>query len=180
MDRSHLLVAAALVGTAGLAGAWFSARPPAPVPMVVERGPAAEGGGIMVHVSGEVRVPGLVRLPEGARVGEAVAAAGGVTPLADLSSVNLAAPLADGQQVAVPGRGRSDPGPAAGSGVGRVRLNSATAAELEALPGVGPVLAGRIVAHREAHGPFASVEDLLDVPGIGEAKLAALRDLVAP
>jgi competence protein ComEA len=91
--------------------------------------------------------------------------------------VNLAAPLADGQQLSVP-RVSADGEAAAVAGDGRVRLNLAGVEELETLPGVGPVLAERIVAYRQEHGPFAVVEDLLDVPGIGEGKLAALRDAV--
>jgi competence protein ComEA len=94
--------------------------------------------------------------------------------------VNLAAPLRDGEQVVIPGLVSGQPAPGGGSSAtdadGRVRINLATAVELETLPGVGPVLAGRIIEFREEHGPFGTVEDLLDVPGIGEAKLASLRD----
>lgn len=168
------MAAGAVVLAAAGAGLWYGGRAPAepPVSVVPLAGPESA---ITVHVAGEVRSPGVVRVPAGSRVGVAVAAAGGALPDADLTRVNLAAPLVDGQQVVVPGRGEeSEAAPADG----RIRLNAADAEELEALPGVGPVLAARIVAYREEHGPFGAVEDLLDVPGIGEAKLAALRDAV--
>ncbi len=126
--------------------------------------------------------PGLVELGIGARTADAIAAAGGVVPGADIGALNLAAPVRDGEQVRVPS---ALPTSAAGGGGGNVpddglvHVNTADAAGLQALPGVGPVLAARIVAYREQHGPFSAVEDLLDVAGIGEARLAALRDAVA-
>jgi competence protein ComEA len=137
---------------------------------------------VLVYVSGWVAEPGVVSLPPGARVGDAIARAGGARPGADLEGVNLAQPLMDGQQVMVPGpAGTSGPLPSVPGDdrSGPIRLNAATAEELESLPGVGPVLAERIVAHREQVGPYEKVEDLLGVPGIGETKLAAIRDLVA-
>ena len=151
------------------------ASPPGPSPATA---PAPGPRTVVVSVVGRVARPGLVTLPEGARVADAVEAAGGLLPGADQAAVNIAAVLADGQQVAVgvPGAAGPAPGPgapagrSAGSG-GPVDLNRAAAAELEALPGVGPVLAQRIVAHREQHGPFGAVEDLLDVAGIGPAVL---------
>jgi competence protein ComEA len=144
-------------------------------------GAPGEGDGaeeITVHVAGAVIRPGLVQLPADGRVADAIAAAGGIAGGGDASSVNLAARLVDGSQVVVPAEG-GPPGSVGGVGDGLVHVNHADASQLEALPGVGPVLAERIVAHREASGPFAAVEDLLGVPGIGEAKLASLRDLVA-
>jgi competence protein ComEA len=128
-----------------------------------------------VHVSGAVRMPGLVRLPSGSRVADAVAAAGGALPDADLQSTNLAATLSDADHIVV--RSVGD-GVAASTSTG-IDLNQSAASDLETLPGVGPVLAGRIVAYRESNGPYRSVEDLLDVPGIGEAKLAQMRDAIA-
>ncbi len=134
---------------------------------------------IVVHVSGEVESAGLVQVPSDARVADVIAAAGGVTVRADLLGVNLAEPVADGQQVVVPsGSGRSTAAVPAVEADSRIRINEADASALETLPGVGPVLAGTIIAHRDEYGPFRSVEDLLDVPGIGEQKLAALRDRV--
>ena len=124
--------------------------------------------------------PGVVSLPEGSLAADAVAAAGGMLPGALADSVNLAAPVSDGAQLIVPGPDSGLPvveGQGAAGG-GLVAVNRATATELEVLPGVGPVLAERIVAYREQNGPFSQVEDLLGVPGIGEAKLAALRDLI--
>jgi competence protein ComEA len=133
---------------------------------------------VVVSVVGLVTHPGLVTLPTGARVADAVAAAGGLLPGADPASVNLAAVVADGQQVAVgvPGAAGGTSAPADGSG-GPVNLNTATAEQLDALPGIGPVLAQRIVAYREQNGRFTAVEQLDDVPGIGPSiydRLAAL------
>lgn len=178
-----------MVVVAGIgAGVWFGrgvTAPPTPLrsaqaPSTTEVGVADE---ITVHVAGWVEVPGMVRLDARARVGDAVAAAGGARPGAALAGVNLAQPLSDGQQVVVPGPESEEPTGATGAETpmddGLVHLNTATVEELERLPGVGPVLAERIVAHREDAGGFETVEDLLEVSGIGEAKLASLRDHVA-
>ena len=133
---------------------------------------------LFVHVSGAVADPGLYRLAAGARVFDAVAAAGGLVEGADAEAVNLARPVTDGEQVRVPLVGET---PAATEGTradGRVDLNTADAAALDELPRIGPAIAERIIAWREANGRFTSVDDLLAVPGIGEKMLAALRDLV--
>lgn len=155
----------------------------------------APAGRIVVHVVGAVVSPGVVVLADGARVADAIAAAGGAASDADTEQLNLARVLGDGEQVRVPHAGEQlvapDPGPsppggasgggAAGAsggstpGGGVVNINTAGAAELESLPGIGPALAARIVEYRDGHGPFASVDDLTDVPGIGPAKLEALR-----
>ena len=139
---------------------------------------------VVVSVVGQVVRPGLVTLPSGARVADAIAAAGGLLPAADPASVNLAAEVADGEQLAVgvpaaaaPG-GPVAAGAPAGSGGGLVDLNTAGVAELDALPGIGPVLAQRIVDHRSQQGSFRSVEELDDVPGIGPAIAAELAELV--
>jgi competence protein ComEA len=135
---------------------------------------------IVVHVSGKVLRPGLVMVGSNARVGDVIMAAGGALPDALLGEINLAAPVVDGGQVLVPGAGTTQ----ATGGWSRtdppdlVSLNRGTAQELEAVPGLGPVLAVRITKHRESNGPYVEVEDLLDVPGIGEKKLAALREYV--
>jgi competence protein ComEA len=135
---------------------------------------------VVVSVVGLVADPGLVTLTSGARVADAVEAAGGLLPEADPASVNLAALVVDGQQVAVGVPGASGPAAAAAqpssAGTGVVDLNSADAAALDALPGIGPVLAQRIVEHRAQHGPFRQVDDLLDVPGIGPSILGGLTD----
>lgn len=172
------------------------------------------GEGVVVHVTGAVTEPGVVTLAAGARVVDAIAAAGGALPEADLARLNLARLLADGEQLYLPRQGEevadspagagtwstsADGAAAAGgtageasgearrsarsaqaaqSGSGAVSINQAGAKELESLPGIGPALAQRIVDHRAEHGPFASVDQLREVPGIGEAKLAALRELV--
>lgn len=135
-----------------------------------------------VHVSGAVAAPGLVVLPEGSRVADAIAGAGGALPGSELRLVNLAAPVADGMHLDIPWAGdRSGAGvpPSGGAGSGYpVDLNRADHEALTRIPGVGEVLALRIVAHREAHGPFLTMEDLLDVPGVGEGRLAGMRDYV--
>lgn len=139
---------------------------------------AAEDPGtaiLVVHVAGEVRRPGIVRLVAGSRVVDAIEAAGGATPSAVLAGVNLASVVVDGSQIVVPSSAQGA-APTVDDGV--VVVNRATATELESLPGVGPVLAERILSHRDEHGPFEQVEDLLDVSGIGEATLARLRPLV--
>jgi competence protein ComEA len=133
---------------------------------------------VVVSVVGSVVRPGLVTLASGARVAAAVEAAGGLLPEADPATVNLAAVVTDGQQIVVGAPGAATQPDVTGTGSGGlVNLNSATVAELDALPGVGPVLAQRIVDHRE-QGPFASVDELDDVPGIGPARAAELAELV--
>ncbi len=141
-------------------------------------------GPVVVHVAGAVAAPGVQRLEAGSRVIDAVDAAGGLRAEADAGRVNLAAELVDGTQVYVPAVGEVTPASAGGAGGdsgddgGPIDLNIADQAALETLPGVGPATASSIIDHRERNGPFASVEGLLEVRGIGEAKLAQLRDLV--
>ncbi|MGW9404947.1 ComEA family DNA-binding protein [Arthrobacter sp. NPDC055585] len=161
-------------------------------------GPAGSSAQLVVHVAGAVTAPGLVRIPAGSRVADAVAAAGGATGEADLTRVNLASLMTDGSMVVIPAQGdpsgpvqppgtgsgeQPAPGSEAGTGFGSpvsvVNLNTAGETELQTLPRVGPVLAGRIIAWRTEHGPFQRAEDLDAVPGIGEAMLAALLPLVA-
>lgn len=178
-----------LVGLAVGALIWLTRQAPEPaesaLPLV---DPASvtttttPPGPVVVHVAGSVAAPGVQRLPSGSRVIDAVDAAGGLLPDADAGRVNLAAELADGTQVYVPAVGESPPpGVSTSSGDeagGPIDLNIADAAALETLPGVGPATAASILDHRERNGPFASVDGLLEVRGIGEAKLAQLRDLV--
>ena len=144
-------------------------------------GPSGE---VAVHVAGRVRRPGLVRLPAGSRVHDAIRAAGGVTAGADLDAINLARKLTDGEQIRVPAPGDPAPppdpaatpgGPAAPSAP--LDLNTATLEQLDALPGVGEVTATRIITYRSAH-PFTTVDELLDVPGIGQRRFEQLKDLV--
>lgn len=147
-------------------------------------GAGAPSGEVVVAVAGTVARPGVVRLPAGSRVVDAVEAAGGVLPGADPGLLNLARVLADGEQVLVgvePPPGSVDPAGGAApttDAEGRVDLNRATAGDLDELPGVGPVLAERIVAHRERVRPFTGVEELRDVEGIGESRYAELQQRV--
>lgn len=143
----------------------------------------------MVDVVGKVRRPGVFRLPDGARVDDALHAAGGALPGVDLSSLNLARKLGDGEQIAVGVPGAGPPAPAAGApaaGAGPsgastsspIDLNTATLEQLDTLPGVGPVLAQRILDWRTAHGRFDTVDQLRDVTGIGDSRYADLKPLV--
>ena len=174
-----LLVVLAL-GARRLASAG-AAQAPVAAPEVVAAAPVAQRK-VLVHVVGAVREPGLYRLRDGDRVADAIERAGGAAPKADLAGVNLAAPVVDGTQVVVPARGaaRSSPGGATGADAGPVSLSSATVEELDTLPGIGPVTAEKIVAWRDAHGPFRSVDDLDAVPGIGPTRIEQLRELVTP
>ncbi len=178
-----------LVGLAIGALVWLTRQSPEPVdstlPLVEPASvttTTAPPGPVVVHVAGAVHAPGVQRLPAGSRVIDAVDAAGGLVPDADAGRVNLAAELADGTQVYVPTIGEVPPVPAA-SGAGEtadgpIDLNIADATVLETLPGVGPATSAAILDHRERNGPFVSVDGLLEVRGIGEAKLAQIRDLV--
>ena len=186
IPRRHALVAAGvLLAVLALAGRMLasagapSAQPVAP--LVPEAAAATET--LVVHVAGAVHRPGLYELKEGSRVSDAVARAGGATAKADTAAVNLAAPLADGIQVLIPSRvaGAARAGGGGAGGVApRVSLSSATIADLDALPGIGPVTAQKILDYRGQHGGFGSVDDLDAIPGIGPARIEQLRDLVTP
>lgn len=178
--RLHLSVRHAVLAALAVAvvvGVLLVAQSRAPAPVAFEapalEAPAVEPEELVVSVVGAVMEPGLLTLAPGARVHDAVAQ---VSPLpdADLTALNLAQKLTDGQQLVVPVVGEA-PAPEASSGVS---LNSATESELTALPGIGPATAAAIIAHREATGGFGSVEQLLDVRGIGPAKFESLRDQV--
>ena len=192
---------------AAAAGASAPMRPPptgaaASPAMNPTTGPAAGPGGlstisgsVVVHVTGAVSRPGVVTLPPGSRVTDAINAVGGASAEADTQQLNLARVLSDGEQIRVPRIGEVLPDPAPqpggatapgartapgksgdGGASGTVNINTASASELEKLPGIGPALAQRIVEYRDSHGPFASVDSLTDVPGIGKAKLEGLRE----
>jgi competence protein ComEA len=180
------LVALLTVAGSRLAGIGATSGP-STVARITPRGHAAgataPAARLVVHVVGAVRRGGLFRLPEGARVADALARAGGPTAKADLTAVNLAAPLVDGQQVVVPRRGPQGAAATGATGAAtgaRVSLAVATVDQLDELPGVGPVTAQKIVDWRTTHGPFRSVDDLDAVPGIGPARIEQLRDLVTP
>ena len=143
---------------------------------------AAGNGAAVVQVAGAVRRPGVYRLPAGSRTRDAVRRAGGASRRADLGSVNLATRLADGEQVRVPQRATPvavTAGPATTAPAAIVHLNSATAEQLDALDGIGPGLAQRIVDYRDAHGGFGSVDELDEVSGIGPVRLESLRPRLA-
>jgi competence protein ComEA len=184
------LAAVALVSVAAGVALWRAghdespARPPADAATdavaTTTDAPAQE----VVHVVGAVHAPGVVELGPHARVVDAIDAAGGATDDADLQRLNLAALVTDGQRIAVPRLGEPDPAPAVGDTVagggtpsGPIDVNTASAAQLETLPGIGPTLAAAIIAEREK-GPFKSVDDLGRVRGIGDARLEQLRELV--
>ena len=191
-----LLVAALLVGARFLVRAGTPAGGPAP-PIVGSAedpgdGASAPAGALpgasarlVVYVVGAVRRPGLYRVAQGSRVADAVARAGGVTRKADPAALNLAAPVADGEQVLVPARlpravAAAQGAPVPGLPAGPVQLSSATAEQLDSLPGIGPATAQKILDYRAEHGAFRSVDELDEVPGIGPTRVEQLRGLVVP
>ncbi len=169
-----LAVLSAAVGWGILRG---QAPPAEAVSLAHDEAVVGTTGELYVHVLGAVATPGLYVLDPGARLVDALAAAGGTTDAADLAAVNLARVLEDGEQITVPTVGAGpDASGVASSGDDRIDLNSADQAALETLPRIGPALAARIIAWREENGRFRSVDDLLAVPGIGEKLLAGIRD----
>ncbi len=197
LDRRELIGALSLaVLVVGAAGFWYLRSLPTPVaietigagPSSARRPPAASSPSpavIVVDVAGWVKRPGVYEFRQGDRVIDAVRRAGGALRGADLTSLNLASLLADAQQVLVGRRSPAGGDAAEQNGDGlvptddaKVNVNTATLDELETLPGIGEVLAQRIIDHREAHGPFRTVEDLLDVSGIGDARLADISSKV--
>jgi competence protein ComEA len=180
-----LLIAALFIAGRFVLGAG-AAREGAPTPSATGELNAEPAPRLVVHVVGAVRRPGLYRLAHGSRIADALHRAGGATKRADLSLVNLAAPLSDGTQVVVPRRappvtaGSPQAGGDTAPASGPVHLNTATLEQLDELPGVGPVTAQKIIDYRDQHGAFSSVDDLDAIPGIGPARLEQLRELVAP
>ena len=196
LSRAELVGLVALLGlTLGGAGLWYMRSLPRAIPVTAGAPgsdvPAAAASAspspalvLLVDVAGWVRHPGVYEFEEGARVIDAIDAAGGARPGSMLESLNLAAPLTDGSQILVPKEGDDGSAPVAGtSGAGAgpggpINVNTASATELEALPGVGEVIAQAIVDYRTENGPFASVDQLLDVSGIGDVTLENIRELV--
>jgi competence protein ComEA len=190
LGGAPVLALVVLLGARFLLHTGTAATPVAP-PIIGSEGAAASAAPVprlVVYVVGAVRRPGLYRLREGARVADAVARAGGLSRKADSAGVNLAAPVADGQQVVVPARlapavAAAQGAPVAEGGsarAGPVQLSVATAEQLDELPGIGPVTAQKILDYRTEHGSFHSVDELDEVPGIGPARVEQLRDLVVP
>jgi competence protein ComEA len=191
LSRRSLLVAAGCLALLLFVGSKLLAQPQTSAAVAPPAAPPTETAGtastvLVVDVVGAVRRPGLYRLQQGARIADAVSRAGGATPKADLALINLAAPLADGEQVVVPRRGAAATGGLGSSGApgatstGPVQLSTATLEQLDSLPGIGPVTAQKILDYRQKHGAFTSVDELDAVPGIGPARLDQLKDLVAP
>ena len=186
LGRNRGGLAVGVLGMLAVAGAALFLQRPATPPPVAVLAPTARPSPspapvvpIAVHVSGEVQSPGLYRLSPGSRVDDAVQAAGGATGEADLQRLNLAARLADGQQVAVPRKAEPRAAASPGAGTpGLVNINVASAAELDTLPGVGPVTAQRIIAYREQNGPFTSVEQLREARLVNATTFERIRDLV--
>jgi competence protein ComEA len=219
-DRRHLIAYLAAAAVLVVIAVRFIASqgadaPPPSISMAAPAAPHGGGGGgrpraaaarpsVWVDVVGAVREPGLYALPPGARVAAALDKAGGIRARADRAAVNLAAKVADGQQIVVPVRGRGGPAPAAASAVGgsagagapstagagaagsslatgaAISLSNATQAQLEQLDGIGPALAGRIIQYREQHGGFRSIDQLQEVSGIGDKRFQALKGSVQP
>jgi len=191
LQRRRLLLAAAgslalilLLGRFVLGAG--TTRTAAPLPLPPAAGAGVTGlpsSRVVVDVVGAVRRPGLYRLAHGSRIADALTRAGGATAKADLAQVNLAAPLADGEQVVVPRRGAGVAGGVAGSVAGAaapVQLSTATLEQLDSLPGIGPVTAQKILDYRQKHGAFSSLEELDAIPGIGPSRIEQLRDAAAP
>jgi competence protein ComEA len=187
-DRRRVLAVAGLALLVLVVAGKLLLRPappavPPPVRVAANSSRSASSARLFVNVVGAVRRPGLYRLRDGSRVADAVTRAGGPTPKAQIELVNLAARIADGEQIVVPRRGLASSSAAAAGGpmaAGPVHLNSATLDLLDALPGVGPVTAQKILDYRQQHGAFGSVDELDAIAGIGPARLGQLRGLVAP
>jgi len=164
-------------------GAAASVAPPLRVAAPARSAEAGVGRALVVDVAGAVRRPGLYHLARGMRIADAIAAAGGFARRADPVAVNLAAPVADGEEIVVPARGAGTAGASSGAGpspTAPLDLNTATLEQLDALPGIGPTTAQKILDYRQAHGPFHSVADLDAVPGIGRGRIEQLKGLVIP
>jgi competence protein ComEA len=173
-----LLLGVRAVRDDGSSPGGFPAAPLATEPVGAGSGAGTASGDVVVHVAGAVADPGVYRLPAGSRVADAVGRAGGPDGRAEPDAINLAARLADGQQVVVPSRGSSSA--AATAEDGPISLGSADQADLETIEGIGPVTAADIIAFRDERGGIASIEELDEIPGIGPATIDSLRDRLQP
>ena len=183
LERYRVPIVAVLCALLVTAGAIIYVRRPASQPIEIEEPaltPVANSVELGVYVTGAVQNPGVYYLPEESRVQDALEAAGGPAANADLDRVNLAQRVRDEDQIYVPEVGEEDlPSRANGlAQAGLVNINTATAPELETLPGIGPALAQSIIDHREAHGPFGTIEEITDVQGIGQGVLEEIRELI--
>ena len=191
--RGHIILCAVLSLIVGGVVGYFTPHPQPSAPVAVVSTPfptttplpTPTPAPIRIHVSGAVRTPDVYELPLGSIVRDAVEAAGGPTGDADLDHINLAVELRDQQQVYVPRQGEKNPPPpisgnepAGGPAVTQVNINTATAAELETLPRIGPTTAQRILEYREVNGPFETIEDIQNVPGIGSATFKGFEALI--
>ena len=191
--RGAIILCSVLSLIVGGAIGYFTPHSRAPAPIAVSPPqptstplPTPTPAPIRVHVTGAVVQPDVYELPPGSIAQHAIQAAGGPSPDADLNAINLAIELRDQQQVYVPCQGEADRPPPVSGGAsggggtagGRVNINTATATELEVLPRIGPAMAQRIVDYRAANGPFAAIEDIQNVPGIGSATFEGLKDLI--
>ena len=180
MLRRSLLILMVMALVAMGVTAYMLAKDDDTATIPLDAGTAAEER-VTVYVTGAVRRPGVVTLAAAGRTEQAVEACGGATPDADLAKINLAMPLKDGQHIIVPGAPEEEEAAATTTMKpdGLVHINAADEKALEALPGIGPVMAKRIVEYRQQNGPFSSLEELKKVRGIGEAKFARLKDKAA-
>jgi competence protein ComEA len=187
VNRHRAVLAAGILGAVAVSvAALVLSRPSAPQILIQQPSSRPPGSPpvpalIVVHLSGEILSPGVYQLPLGARVDDAVRAAGGVTAEGDVNRLNLAARLADGQHLVVPRRTEqvtvnlaASPSPMPG----RINVNTATVAELDGLPGIGPVTAQRIVAYRQQHGPFTRIDELRDAKLVNQGTLEKIKDLI--
>jgi competence protein ComEA len=199
MGAGRIFTAVVTVPLIGIGGYLLLRTPPPPVETEIEYATTVPEGAeripdsssvpdqVVVHVAGHVYTPGVYALDTGQRIVDAIRAAGGAQPIADLNTINLALLVRDGDQIYVPAVGEVNLAPAAGRiGISSegdqdmfpVNINTGSTSDLEALPGVGPSTAAAIIGHRDKFGPFVSPSDLLEVPGIGPAKFEAIKDLV--
>ncbi len=176
MKKRWILILGILGGLLGAGILYLITRPPQGKPVSLSLPPTPAP--LVIQINGAVNQPGAYELPPGSRVRDAIQAAGGLLPEADDQSLNLAAKLTDGMRLNVLRQGEAPPTQSAAGGQ-RININTATQAELETLPGIGPARAQDILAYREANGPFTSIEEIMDVPGIGPSTFEDIKDQIS-